>query len=69
MICKHCQDRIPEDSRFCPKCGARLGTQNASNRPWFWIVVLLLVAVIWVTVVREELQIQLLNLRPWFTEP
>ena len=65
MICRHCQDYIPEDSRFCPKCGARFGTKIASNRPWFWIVALLLLAVICATAIREQLQVvKLPNPRP-----
>ncbi len=63
MICRHCQDYLPDDSRFCPKCGVRLRTQVAPNRPWFWIVALLLFAVIWATVVNREFRVQLLNLR------
>jgi hypothetical protein len=63
MICKYCQDYIPEDSRFCPKCGARLGTSVAPDPPWFWICTIVLFALIWATVVRKELQVQLLNLR------
>ena len=31
MFCKHCQDYIPEDSRFCPKCGVRLRSEPAQD--------------------------------------
>ena len=63
MICRHCQDYIPEDSRFCPKCGVRLWTAPPTNRPWRWIVVIFLFVVIWSVVVRKEFQVQLLDLR------
>ena len=67
MICRHCQDYIPNDSRFCPKCGIRLWIPPPANRPWRWIVVIFLVAVIWSRVVGKELKVQLqdqiLNLR------
>jgi zinc-ribbon domain len=63
VICKHCHEYIPEDSRFCPKCGARLWIPPPANRPWQWIVALLLFAVIWSVVFRNELKVQLLDLR------
>ena len=63
MICKHCQDYIPEDSRFCPKCGVRLWTAPPADRPWRWIVLTFLGAIIWSVVVRKEFQVQLLDLR------
>ena len=31
MICRHCRDYIPEDSRFCPKCGVRLWIPPVPN--------------------------------------
>ena len=63
MLCKHCQSYIPEDSRFCPNCGVRLRITPPSNRPWGWIVVLFVFALIWSVVVSKEFQVQLLNLR------
>jgi hypothetical protein len=63
MICRHCRDYIPEDSRFCPKCGVRLATPIAPDRPWFWILTLFLFAVIWATLVHKEFQVQFLDLR------
>jgi len=63
MICRHCRNYIPEDSRFCPKCGVRLRVDIAPGRPWFWICTILLFAVIWATLVRDELEVQFLNLR------
>ena len=63
MICRHCRDYIPEDSRFCPKCGIRVRAPVAPQRPWFWIYVIFLFALIWATLVREDFQAQLLALR------
>jgi len=63
MICRHCRDYIPEDSRFCPKCGVRIRVDVAPGRPWLWICTILLFAVIWATLVRDELEVQFLNLR------
>ena len=63
MICEHCQSYIPADSRFCPKCGVRLWTPPLAKRPWRWIVLIFLCAVVWSVVVRKELEAQLLNLR------
>ena len=63
MICRHCRDHIPEDSRFCPKCGVRLRSEPAQDPPWLWICTILLFAVIWATLVRDELKVQFLNLR------
>jgi len=64
MLCKHCQNYIPGDSRFCPKCGGRLlRTPVPSSRPWFWICTIMLFALIWATLVHEELEVQLLILR------
>ena len=63
MICRHCQDYIPEDSRFCPKCEVRLATPIAPKPPWLWIVTLFLFAVIWATLVRKEFQVRFLDLR------
>jgi hypothetical protein len=63
VICRHCQDYIPEDSRFCPKCGIGLWIDPPANRPWRWIVVIFLFAFIWSVVVRKEFQVQLLDLR------
>jgi len=64
MICRHCQDYIPEDSRFCPRCGVRLKDGRvAPQRPWPWIAALLLFALIWSVMARKELQVELLHLR------
>jgi hypothetical protein len=63
MLCKHCQNYIPEDSHFCPKCGVRLVTPAGPKRPWFWICTIMLFAFIWATLVHDELEVQLLNLR------
>jgi hypothetical protein len=63
MICRRCLNYIPEDGRFCPKCGVRLRTQVPPTRPWRWIVLVLLCAVIWSRVVRKEFQEQLHHLR------
>jgi len=63
MFCKHCQDYIPEDSRFCPQCGVRLRSEPAQDPPWLWICTIFLFAVIWATLVRDELEVQFLNLR------
>jgi len=63
MFCRHCHDYIPEDSRFCPKCGVRLWTAPPANRPWFWICTILLFAFIWATLAHKDFQAQLLNLR------
>ena len=63
MICEHCQNDILEDSHFCPKCGVRLWTPVPANRPWRWIVLIFLCAVIWSFVVRKELEVELLHLR------
>ncbi len=30
MICEHCHEEIPDGSRFCPLCGARLSQDTAS---------------------------------------
>jgi hypothetical protein len=67
MICRHCQEYILEDSHFCPKCCLRLRTLPAPNRPWRWIVLIFLCAVIWSVVVRKELEVQLLHLRAQVT--
>jgi hypothetical protein len=53
MICELCQSYILEDSRFCPKCGVRLWTPPLAKRPWRWIILILLCAVIWSVVVRK----------------
>ena len=63
MLCKHCQNYIPEDSRFCPKCGVRLRSEPAQAPPWLWICTILLFAVIWATHVRQDFKTQLLILR------
>ena len=63
MYCKHCQNYIPEDSRFCPRCGVRLRSEPTQDPPWLWICTILLFAVIWATLVRDELEVQFLNLR------
>jgi hypothetical protein len=63
MLCKHCQNYIPEDSRFCPKCGVRMRVDVAPDRPWFWICMVLLFSVIWATLVRDKLGVQFLNFR------
>ncbi|MDR1017551.1 MAG: zinc ribbon domain-containing protein, partial [Lachnospiraceae bacterium] len=31
MICKVCGSNIPDNSKFCPVCGAALGNQNLNN--------------------------------------
>ena len=63
MICGHCQDYIPEDSRFCPKCGVRVRVDVAPDPPWLWICTIVLFALIWSVVARRELQVELLHLR------
>ena len=63
MFCKHCQNYIPEDSRFCPKCGVRIRVDVAQDPPWLWICTIMLFALIWSVVARKELQVELLHLR------
>jgi hypothetical protein len=63
MFCKHCHDYIPDDSRFCPKCGVRIPIDVAPDPPLLWICTIMLFAVIWSVVARKELQIQFLQLR------
>ena len=31
MICKNCQDTIPEDSVFCPICGRKVEVETATE--------------------------------------
>ena len=63
MICRHCQDYIPDDSRFCPKCGVRIPVYVAPDPPWLWICTIMLFALTWAAVARKELQVELLYLR------
>ena len=55
MICRHCRDNIPGDCRFCPHCGIGTETDVAAKRPWFWICVILLFALIWAIFAVEKL--------------
>jgi hypothetical protein len=63
MICKHCHDYIPEDSRFCPKCGVRIWIDVAPDPPWLWICTIMLFALTWSVMFRKELKVKILDLR------
>jgi hypothetical protein len=64
MICCFCRDHIPDDSLYCPKCGQRLrAPPPPTERPWGWILILSLIALIWSIVARDELAVQMLELR------
>ena len=64
MFCKHCQNCIPEDSRFCPKCGVRIRVYvPPPDPPWLWICAIMLFALTWSVMFRNELKVQLLDLR------
>jgi hypothetical protein len=63
MICEHCQNYVPEDSRFCRRCGVRLWIDPRADRPWRWIVALFLFAIVSSVVFRDELKVQLLEFR------
>ena len=38
MICKHCQSTIPDTSKFCPNCGAKIEQEESvGNKEWYFV--------------------------------